>query len=1466
MNKRIDDVKYNYMVFSSIDTKKYQTEVVKYRMMAVNRALLGWLNGRNADEKVTNADVIAVERGIAEGMRELGSELGENLIPEGRERQASIEEITDFLYSKVKTDDNKKALGAMINNAISERKWNSNGAIPFLESVALSYGEFLEKSGNSSQARKFNLIFLRRDKMYYPTGRDVLIKNLNDAVRKCLRNYNPNGGLEKGFADLQNALSDAIKRHPEKCLDYIVDNFLKKSLRRESIASDLKVFLRELRNGKTNSGMDFFKGLLDDFNGEKQNARSILYKNLPIQPIKSPSGAEGEVMLSVSGNLNPSGKKKNYKVIDKESIRKFLLDYANLDDEARKDMRRRLCRLVVLYFYGLDEAGKTGVTDFFEFEDHEKRRANKELLVDVSGLTDQGYENEVKNLIHARNSGAEGLFATAESGILSDDGTLFFKDGNMNLFWIRRISSELEKVTKGIKPGKQYMLEKGYVSEKVWKGLINYLSVKYVAIGKSVYQFTLDGITDGHYDGCGSLDPELAGGISSFQLERIKAEETLQREVAVSVAFASRHLQNATVNISEKNSDFLMLNDAFDKEDVFKDRAHLCRDILQFFGGMSKWEGFAFPDSEAGKKDADIVLLRCLKKCVFALRNETFHFKTKNHEVKWDKDLIGKMFEHDCEYAVSLDRDRFYSNNLPMFFTSDDLEKVLNRLYEITHERASQVPAFGTVFVRSKFRVLLEKEKLFPDSMPQALRDQYLSTVYYLLKEIYYNDFLQNGHAQKLFYAYLDSRRIRREEKKGFAGKFVTIKDDRPLEDFKGMAEAYRFGYSFSELCQAVMTEYNQQNNQGRKKQSAYDVSSQTNKFRHYVDLLHDTIMGAFFMFLKEESQYAFIFMPKTDGKMPKKEEFLSDYRSSRFETLVKALKDNPDVQKWYVTARLLSPRQVNLLSGSLRSYKQYTLDVAKRSLQESSPLKIYDGGDWRSIQNCAEDFSGLLFENFATVLQIVDVCTQLNGSIAMVNENDDVSVRSKTILDYFDGENAYAKYLSNYLDFGQNKVVSIAQDDGYANLLAAFSLDFAERHGMNPAIYHDGTNPILNRNIVLSKLYGDARVVRESVGRVNEDILEKYLEAKEEIAEYIARGYCETPEEQRKLKKYQSLKNCVEFRNVVEYDEILNELQGQLVNWAYIRERDLMYFQLGFHYTCLHNAACKKTDDYQCIDADETKTKINNAVLYQFTALYVNGLPFYYRNDKGEFVCSDLKKPDVSNAAKESGELIGKYLTRYLPEAVYNAGLELFENVDEHDNVIALRNYIDHFHFFIDGDRSMMDLYSEVFDRFFSYDSKFRKNIANLFCNILLSHFVKAQVRFEEGEKQVGFDKKDGTRAVWKKAARLRLSSLEADEFTFKLGKPGSEDSMKCKVYARDAEFLNTVARMLTLVIKSGESDQNVRIIDDRCGWYEKRKGAGSVRNDNYRRNQNGNGHGQGGSQWKNNNRQNGGNGNGRR
>ena len=281
----------------------------------------------------------------------------------------------------------------------------------------------------------------------------------------------------------------------------------------------------------------------------------------------------------------------------------------------------------------------------------------------------------------------------------------------------------------------------------------------------------------------------------------------------------------------------------------------------------------------------------------------------------------------------------------------------------------------------------------------------------------------------------------------------------------------------------------------------------------------------------------------------------------------------------------------------------------------------------------------------------------------------------------------------------------------------------------------------------------------------------------KKQILQIKNKGEAVSWEEQQKILEYQKLKNRVELRDLSEYGELINELLGQLINWSYLRERDLLYFQLGFHYSCLMNES-KKPEAYKTICLDTVS--IENAVLYQIIAMYINGFPVYVP-EKGK-----LKARSKIGGAGEKIKAFGQWASTVEKKKyeLYNAGLELFEVVREHGNIINLRNKIDHFKYY-QGNDSILSLYGEIFDRFFTYDMKYQKNVLNHLQNILLRHNVIMKPVISTDKKEVG-------KGEMKDRAAFLLEEVSSDRFTYKV-KEGER-----KIDAKNRLYLETVRDIL--------------------------------------------------------------------
>ena len=1284
-----------------------------------------------------------------------------------------------------KVDHNKTAVGNMDNMPIK-------GFI-YKDPKRVENGTSVDINKRIKDARRtFESIYSVFDeKKFNKDTQDFnLVKQFNKDIRNVLKNSKGN----IGFNELINGLNkfDSIKYEP----DNIIYSGLKQSFQTEKIIKSIRILIRYVCENIKDINTDEKKLIENSFIGKiikdyqkfdkcVHIPKAISNQNMVVQ-------IDNDTRKLNLAKIPPHPESKHDdNSREREAFKRFLSGYSNLDDSVRHNIRVRLRRLVDLYFYGI-EAVK--LEDFNEWKDHEEKKARNDLFVDKQEITvkkeSEGKKTEVdadlikdtvrkKNIIRYRNT----------IKIASDNPTIFFDDQDVNVFWIHFIEKEVEKLFSKIKNNNDFVLKIGYVSEKVWKSMINYISIKYIALGKAVYHCALKDLditdTSNLNIDLTKIDDKYLNGISSFHYELIKAEEDLQRDVSESVAFAANHLAHATISNINSKDDFLTLT----YEDLKKKAyPNTMKNIMQFFGGYSKWKSF-FEKNHSEDYD-DIVFLRDIRNIIYSLRNSSFHFTTKKIDNdSWNTELIGNMFEKDCEIESTVLKNKLYFNNLPMYYADKPLENVLHRLYDSCHERASQVPSFNKVFIRKNFASILLKYNynvVFNDDLDML---NWQSAIFYLFKEIYYNDFLQNDSSLSLFLRYVDDLKIEKDDR----GK--TTKSTRPNEDFKNAINFFKNdNTTLSSLCQQIMTEYNRQNDTGVKKRN-YNVEKKHPKiFQHYRMILFDGLRHSFMRYVQEnEKIFGFIKKPnkKSEG-MSSVTEFLPNYFSRRYINLIETVKTNPELQKWYILGRLLNPRQVNLFIGDIRRYVQYINDILRRAKENGNNINNY-----------------IMPIDYKHIIEILEICTKLNGVV------------SNVVTDYFTDEDDYSSHIGKYIDFElENSAVTLR--------------DFCNQiyKGKRIGIYYDGVNPIVNRNVVLCKLFGITDILdkNKKIKKVTKDVLYKYLDQQDKLVKYRKDGLCTNIAEQEFVNQYQWLKNRIELRDIVEYTEILNELHGQLIKWVYLRERDLMYFQLGFHYLCLNNNS-PKPKEY--VEINVGGVSLYGAILYQIISMYTNGMNLYYIYEGSDYISKmavitghrtgkklryhniELNTYEINKIRDEKfngTESIGskiKYFLRYgdgighdkgYGEQLYYTGLEIFENLSEHDNIANLRKYIEHFRYFSQMDRSMLDIYSEVFDRFFSYDSKLRKNVINMMYNILLSHQVISKYQFGTSEKMIG----TGEKSLKQQAACFMFkekNGIDSDKFTYKYKQDGQNANKKTPqmLHARNTEFLMNVANLIS-------------------------------------------------------------------
>ena len=294
---------------------------------------------------------------------------------------------------------------------------------------------------------------------------------------------------------------------------------------------------------------------------------------------------------------------------------------------------------------------------------------------------------------------------------------------------------------------------------------------------------------------------------------------------------------------------------------------------------------------------------------------------------------------------------------------------------------------------------------------------------------------------------------------------------------------------------------------------------------------------------------------------------------------------------------------------------------------------------------------------------------------------------------DYFESNQEYAEYLSGFVDYNTTKKETDIEKALYSFCKQKFKVDGKEYMA---GIYYDGENLIPNRNIIRANMYGNTSCLKPCMDRITLKEIRTMYADQNKLDLVLKEGVCHTEEEQKAYREYQNEKNRIELFDVCTYTQILNDMQARLIGWSYMRERDLMYYQLGYYYTKLFWTDSISEEDARRRLVGNLVNVEDGAILYQILAFNSYNLPII------------ANKNNTVTLLKDEGSIGGKAITAFFKnyenaEMIYEGALDLFENMDEHAAIINTRNYIEHFKYFIKSDRSMMDLYSEIYDRFFS-------------------------------------------------------------------------------------------------------------------------------------------------------------------
>lgn len=588
--------------------------------------------------------------------------------------------------------------------------------------------------------------------------------------------------------------------------------------------------------------------------------------------------------------------------------------------------------------------------------------------------------------------------------------------------------------------------------------------------------------------------------------------------------------------------------------------------------------------------------------------------------------------------------------------------------------------------------------------------------------------------------------------------------------------ELENMGMDFGEICQQIMTDYEQQNKQKKKTATAVmsekdkkirTLDNDTQKYKHFRTLLYIGLREAFIIYLKDEKNkewYEFLREP-VKREQPEEKEFVNKWKLNQYSDCSELILKDSLAAAWYVVAHFINQAQLNHLIGDIKNYIQFISDIDRRAKSTGNPVS---------------ESTEIQIERYRKILRVLEFAKFFCGQITNV------------LTDYYQDENDFSTHVGHYVKFEKKNMEP-------AHALQAFSnsLYTCGKEKKKAGFYYDGMNPIVNRNITLASMYGNKKLLENAMNPVTEQDIRKYYSLMAELDSVLKNGaVCKSEDEQKNLRHFQNLKNRIELVDVLTLSELVNDLVAQLIGWVYIRERDMMYLQLGLHYIKLYFTDSVAEDSYlRTLDLEEGSIA-DGAVLYQIASLYSFNLPMYVKPNKSSVYC----KKHVNSVATKFDIFEKEYCNG--DETVIENGLRLFENINLHKDMVKFRDYLAHFKYFAKLDESILELYSKAYDFFFSYNIKLKKSVSYVLTNVLLSYFINAKLSFSTY-------KSSGNKTVQHRTTKISVVA-QTDYFTYKLrsivkNKNGVEsienDDRRCEVVniaARDKEFVDEVCNVI--------------------------------------------------------------------
>lgn len=478
-------------------------------------------------------------------------------------------------------------------------------------------------------------------------------------------------------------------------------------------------------------------------------------------------------------------------------------------------------------------------------------------------------------------------------------------------------------------------LTKGYVVSRC-KGMIkNYITQKYIQLGKGIYQF---------YD---FEKKELrADDITSMDYEVIKANENITQQLHIALTYAANNISNSVKQLNGQD----VLN--FDLDSITEFTSDDVRDTARFFGGLS---------NTSDKLPLNIDTCKAFISYLCNLRNENFHYtKQTSNENELYKNRISKFidFEKQC-YSKNIVK-MYNSNNAYRYFKVSNIQNLVNNLYKEIVAPNAYICKFKKIFSVNN-KTLFECLNIVEEVKDEEITNRN-SCRKFLLKEIYYNEFVRNSDIGKQLI------------------KEISLFDEQFKEQIDDFKQRIKGINDFVKICAKLQSDFVMENSKG-KIPSEETKKETKNRANHINIILRQAIQKVFTDYIEEK--YSWVI------KDNKCYDNATEYVPSQFST--KVTTEFKDLEPFYVLAKFITPKQLSCLSNEFKKYRQFIGTI----------------NDKYELYNIKQNVDCYYLDEQATeIIELFTLCQISAGSV------------SNTLSDYYKLDEETKKPDKNYMNF----------------------------------------------------------------------------------------------------------------------------------------------------------------------------------------------------------------------------------------------------------------------------------------------------------------------------------------------------------------------------------------------------------------------------------------------------------------